>query len=86
MTLPEPVLKWRESVNHSVLHFPELKLDPTIQLHIDDDKKESLTCTLPNLYLLNCDLNVITANSLDPRPASPPPAYVRSSHSERNDL
>ena len=51
MAMPEPVLKRRESVNHSALELPErrpmvvpqlpeLKLDSistTIQLHDDDD-------------------------------------------------
>ena len=40
MTIPAPVLKWRESVNHpshSAHQLPELKIDPTIQLHVNDD-------------------------------------------------
>lgn len=101
MTLPEPVLnlEGRESVtNHSGLDLPqpmidqpsELQVDDTIQLHNhenDDDKKESPTCTLPKFYtFLNCDLNVISANSLNLRAASPPPAYDRTSHSEGNNI
>ena len=75
--IPEPVLKWRESVvkNHSALDLPEpmvSKLDPTgtttttttgIRLHDDDDddNKKLISCT----YLLN--LYILLPSNCDPK-------------------
>jgi hypothetical protein len=55
MVMPEPVLKWRESVNHSAGYYPELMVaqpfkvepHPSIQLYDDDDKK-----SIPCAYLI----------------------------------
>jgi hypothetical protein len=61
MEMPEPVLKWKESVNHSAFNLPMQKVaqpfeldSTTIKLH-DDDNKESIPCT----YLI-CTLLIAT--------------------------
>lgn len=94
MEMPEPVLKWREPFNRSALDLPTKPMvvqpselqpaDPTtIKLRDDDDKKGSITCTylIFYLFILPSDYDLkyhISANFSDPRPASPPPAYIRS--------